>query len=228
MNNHKIVDVTTKISIYTQLVVGLTNIYGLSIKLPDKHQILKDILILETFVQVLEFFWYVFIIQKLPQEDMARNRYYEWVFSTPLMLISMFSYLLYEQQLEKNPDDPPFRLSDVMKNYTDSVVQIVISNFLMLSAGYLYEIGKLQREIAVAYGFVFLVNAFYIMYAKAGNSRTGKIFLGVMFFLWSIYGVAFVLPTHIKNSTFNITDLLSKNFFEVYITVIAYNKRIKQ
>ena len=47
MNNHKIVDVTTKISIYTQLVVGLTNIYGLSIKLPDKHQILKDILILK-------------------------------------------------------------------------------------------------------------------------------------------------------------------------------------
>jgi hypothetical protein len=29
----------------------------------------------------------------------------------------MFSYLLYEEQLEKAPNDPPIRLSTIMKNH---------------------------------------------------------------------------------------------------------------
>jgi len=226
-SNDPIVNITTKISIYTQLIIGLTNFYGLTLKVPPEHQMLKDVLILETIVQVIEFVWYVAVIQRLPQEEMAKNRYYEWIFSTPLMLVSMFGYLLYEQQLEQAPTDPPLRLSSALRNNIDSVVQIVVSDLAMLSVGYLFEIGKLSKEVAVVYGFIFLVNAFSIMYIKAGNSKVGKIFLLIMFVLWSIYGVAFILPTALKNSVFNITDLLSKNFFEVYITVMVYRKRIK-
>jgi hypothetical protein len=227
MNNDPIVTVTTKISIYTQLGVGLLNIFALFINVNKEDQILKDILVLETVVQVIEFLWYFFVIQKLKQDDMAKFRYYEWVFSTPLMLISMFGYLLYEQQLESNIEGPPLRLSILFEDYADSVTQIVVSNFAMLSIGYLYEIGKISKEIAAVYGFLFLVNVFSILYIKAGKSKKGKVFLLIMFLLWSVYGIAFILPTAIKNSTFNITDLLSKNFFEVYITIILFNKRIK-
>jgi hypothetical protein len=141
--------------------------------------------------------------------------------------VSMFGYLLYEQQLEQAPKDPPLRLSSALRNNLDSVIQIVVSDLAMLSVGYLFEIGKLSKEVAVVYGFLFLVNAFSIMYIKAGKSKVGKIFLSIMFVLWSIYGIAFILPTALKNSVFNITDLLSKNFFEVYITVMVYRKRIK-
>ena len=114
-----------------------------------------------------------------------------------------------------------------MKNYSEPITQIILSNFAMLSIGYLYEIGKISRKIAFAYGFVFFLNTFSIMYLRAGSkSKKGKIVFLVMFLLWSIYGIAFIFPTNIKNSIFNITDLFSKNFFEVFIGILALNKKV--
>jgi hypothetical protein len=224
--NDAIVDTTTQISIYVQLIVLVSNIFGLTIELPEVHMLLQDILILETIVQSIEFAWYYFVIQHLPQEDMAKNRYYDWVITTPLMLISMFSYLLYEEHLEKNPNDPPIRLENVFKNHGETIAQLIISNFAMLSIGYIYEFGHISKQVAFAYGALFLLNTFSIMFIKAGNkSRTGRIFILIMFLLWSIYGIAFIFPTVVKNSVFNITDLFSKNFFEVYVTALAYSKR---
>jgi hypothetical protein len=225
--NEPIVNITTKISIYVQFITGLIGIQGLTLSLPEKHLILKDILILETIVQIIEFCWYYFVIQNLPQEEMAKNRYYDWVITTPIMLITIFSYLLYEEHLEKNPNDPPIRLSYILKNHSETITEIILSNFAMLSIGYLYEIGQVSKKVAFVYGFVFLLNTFNIIYKNAHiKSIKGKTMISIMFFLWSIYGVAFILPTGIKNSIFNITDLFSKNFFQVYITYIAYKKKI--
>lgn len=225
--NDPIVNVTTKISIYVQLIVGLINIYALTLSIPEKDLLLKDILVLETIVQVIEFCWYFFVIQYLPQEEMAKNRYYDWVFSTPLMLVSMFSYLLYEEQMELNPNGTPIRLTSIINNHGDSITQIILSNFAMLSIGYLYETGQISKKLAFVYGFVFLLNTFSIIYIKAGSkSNKGKIVFLIMFLLWSIYGIAFILPTAIKNSIFNITDLFSKNFFELYTSALAYSKKI--
>jgi hypothetical protein len=226
--NDPIVDLTTKISIYTQLIAGLGGISGLTLSLPEKHLILKDILILETIVQIIEFCWYYFIIQKLPQEEMAKNRYYDWFITTPIMLVTIFSYLLYEEQLEKNPNGTPIRLSTILKNHGESITQIILSNFAMLYIGYLYEIGQVSKKVAFIYGFIFLINTFNIIYKNVGiKSTKGKIIFSVMFLLWSIYGIAFIFPTGIKNSIFNITDLFSKNFFQIYITILAHTKKIK-
>ena len=224
--NEPIVNLTTKISIYTQFITGLFSINGITISLPDKDLILKDILILELIVQIIEFCFYYFVIQKLHQDDMAKSRYYDWVITTPIMLVTTFSYLLYEEQLEKNPNGKPIRLSDVLKIHAESITQIIISNFAMLSIGYLYEIGQVSSKVAFVYGFIFLLNTFNIIYKHAGcKSKKGKYIFSFMFLLWSIYGVAFILPTGIKNSVFNITDLFSKNFFQVYITMMAYSKK---
>jgi len=225
--NEPIVDITTKISIYVQFITGLIGIQGLTLSLAEKDYILKDILILETIVQVIELCWYYFVIQNLPQEEMARNRYYDWVITTPMMLVSVFSYLLYEEHLYKNPNDPPIRLLTIIKDNSETITQIILSNFAMLSIGYLYEIGQVSKKVAFVYGFVFLLNTFNIIYKNAHiKSTKGKTMISIMFFLWSIYGVAFILPTGIKNSIFNITDLFSKNFFEVYITILANIKKI--
>jgi len=225
--NDPIVTVTTNISIYVQAAVGLIDLVALTVKVPEKHMILKDILALETIVQVIETSWYLFVIRRLPQEEMAKNRYYDWLFSTPLMLVSMFCYLLYEEQMEFRPNATPLRLSSVVKTHTESITRIILSNLAMLSVGYLYETGQLSKQVAFAYGFVFLVNTFSIMYSQAGSkSAKGKILFSIMFLLWSIYGVAFLLPTAVKNTIFNINDLFSKNFFELYIAILAYQRRI--
>ena len=226
--NEPIVDITTKISIYVQFLVGIYGIYGLNLVLPEKDMILKDILILETVVQFIEFCWYYFILQKLPHKEMAKNRYYDWIITTPLMLITIYSYLLYEDQLENNKNEKPLRLLTILRDHKDSIYIILLSNFAMLLVGYMYEIGKISKKTAFIFGFIFLLNIFNIIYIKAGcKSKKGKKMFYIIFILWSIYGIAFVFPTGIKNSIFNIIDLFSKNIFQIYIINIALNKRIK-
>ncbi len=225
--NEPIVDMTTRFSINVQFIVGLYSFYGLRLVLDDKDMILKDILILETIVQIIEFCWYYFILQKLPQEEMAKNRYYDWIITTPIMLITIYSYLLYEDQLQNNPNGKPLRLLAILDEHKDSINRILLSNYAMLSVGYMYETGKLSKKTAFVFGFIFLLDVFNVIYKKAGcKSRKGKRIFFLIFFLWSIYGVAFIFPTGIKNSIFNITDLFSKNFFQVYITNIAHNKQL--
>jgi hypothetical protein len=226
MSNEPIVTITTQISIYVQIAVGLIDLFALTVNVPEKHMILKDILVLETIVQAIETSWYVFVIQYLPQEDMAINRYYDWLFSTPLMLVSLFCYLLYEEQMEVNPDDTPLRLSSIISNHSESIIRIILSNLAMLSIGYLYETGQISKQIAFWYGFIFLVNTFSIIYTNTGTSTKGRTIFFIMFLLWSIYGIAFLLPTATKNTIFNINDLFSKNFFELYIAILAYQNRI--
>jgi hypothetical protein len=227
--NEPIVNITTKISIYTQLIAGLVSVYGLTLYLPDKDLILKDILILETIVQIIEFCWYYFIIQKLPQEEMAKSRYHDWVITTPLMLVTIFSFLLYQEEIEQHPNNPPIRLLYILKTHKETITQIILSNFAMLSIGYLYETGQVSYKIAFVYGFIFLLNTFNIIYKNAGiKSTKGKYMFSIMFSLWSVYGIAFIFPTGIKNSIFNITDLFSKNFFQIYITMIAHTKQNKK
>ena len=227
--NDTIVTITTDISIYIQIAVGLIDIVALSINVQEKHMILKDILALETIVQAIETCWYVFVIRNLPQDDMAKNRYYDWLFSTPLMLVSIFCYLLYEEQIEFRPNDTPIRLSSIVEEHRESIIRIILSNLAMLSIGYLYEIGQLSKPVAFCYGFIFLVNTFSIIYLNSGSkSSKGKLVFLIMFLLWSIYGIAFLLPTVTKNSIFNIIDLFSKNFFELYIAILAYQNRISE
>jgi hypothetical protein len=226
-SNDSIVDTTTQLSIYVQIIVGLIDLFVLTVNVPEKHMLLKDILVLETIVQAIETSWYVFVIQYLPQEDMATNRYYDWLFSTPLMLVSMFCYLLYEDQIEFYPDDTPLRLSSILSEHSESIVRIILSNLAMLSIGYLYETGQISKKIAFWYGFIFLVNTFSIIYTDTGTtSSKGRTVFFIMFLLWNIYGIAFLLPTSEKNTIFNIVDLFSKNFFELYIAILAYQNRI--
>ena len=225
--NDPIVDITTKISIYVQAAVGIIDIVALTVNVPDQHLLLKDILALETIVQVIETGWYIFVIQYLPQEEMAKNRYYDWLFSTPLMLVSLFCYLLYENQLENDPEGTPLRLSEIVNQYSESITRIILSNLAMLSIGYLYETGQMSKQVAFAYGLIFLINTFSIIYSDTGTkSAKSTIIFFIMFLLWSVYGIAFLLPTAKKNAIFNIIDLFSKNFFELYIAILAFQKRI--
>jgi len=226
--NDKIVTITTNVSIIVQIIVGIIDIVALStINLQEKDMILKEILILETIVQAIETGWYIFVIRKLPQDDMAKNRYYDWLLSTPLMLISMFCYLLYESQLEFNPDSTPLRLSVIFKEHSETLIRIILSNLAMLSIGYLYELKQISKQVAFWYGLIFLINTFSMIYTQSGKkSSKGNVLFSIMFLLWSIYGFAFLLPTVTKNSIFNIIDLFSKNFFELYIAIVAYQKRI--
>jgi len=38
-----------------------------------------------------------------------------------------------------------------------------------------------------------------------------------VFIVWSIYGVAAMMPTPYKNISYNILDIIAKNFYGLYI-----------
>jgi bacteriorhodopsin len=40
--------------------------------------------------------------------------------------------------------------------------------------------------------------------------------------VWAIYGVAAVLPYHIKNTMYNILDIFAKNFFGIFLSYVLY------
>ena len=44
--------------------------------------------------------------------------------------------------------------------------------------------------------------------------------------IWSLYGVAAMLPSNYKNFSYNILDIFSKNFYGLYIAYRIYENRI--
>ena len=223
--NDAIVTQSTRINIFTQGAITLFNAFGLTVPVAEEDVLLKEILTLETVVSIIEFIWYVGVIQWLPQDSMATYRYYDWFLTTPLMLISMTCYLLYEDQRQNRPNETPLRLGTIWNEHQETLIRIVLSNACMLSAGYLYEQGKLSKSVATAYGFLFLLNTFSMLYTIVGKTTRSGISLSIMFVLWSIYGIAFTQTTVVKNTIYNILDLFSKNFFEFFLTITIMSKR---
>jgi hypothetical protein len=65
---------------------------------------LNEVLALETAVQGVELFFYIYFLKSmalkaLPQ--MAKTRYFDWAITTPTMLLSTIIYFKYEEYLEK-------------------------------------------------------------------------------------------------------------------------------
>ena len=60
-----------------------------------EHQALRTSLIIEMVVQVIELGFYIWLITRFCVQTMASTRYYDWILSTPLMLLSIMIYFKY-------------------------------------------------------------------------------------------------------------------------------------
>ena len=52
-------------SLIIQIIIGIVNIYGLNIDIPKDKKIIKDILQVEFVVQIVEFIFYIWMINNL-------------------------------------------------------------------------------------------------------------------------------------------------------------------
>lgn len=211
---------TTDLSIFIQIITGLVSMQGIFVKLPDKHKILNEVLALETLVQVVELFFYVYFLKSmaitaLPQ--MASIRYFDWAITTPTMLLTTIIYFKYEEHIAKNKDEV-LRFSDFLKQHKQNIITIFVCNFLMLLFGYLGETGAIDMTSSLVFGFVFFGFTFYTIYKNyAVNTESSlKLFYFVLS-VWALYGVAAVFPPYHKNNMFNILDIFAKNFFGLYL-----------
>jgi len=217
---------STDLSILIQIISGVIFIQAISFNLPPKHAILKEILQLETLVQCIELFYYIYFLRPLSTESintMASIRYFDWYISTPIMLLTTIVYLKYEEYIETN-NNKPLKFWEFINDNKDNIIKITICNFLMLLFGYLGETKVIDNFTSLIFGFIFFGITFYtIYYEYAIKSSIGKTYFNFLLGIWSLYGVAAVYKPITKNHMFNTLDLFAKNFFGIYLYYKAKN-----
>lgn len=212
-------------SLGAQATSLLANFYGLSIPLAETNQIVKEILGLETGVQIIElifYIWYRNIVHGgLFSLDVTRFRYYDWILTTPMMLFSTLAFYAYLKNRQEN--EKPIHIADVWNSNKGLITAILALNAIMLLFGYLQEIGVVSLVTSTLFGYLALCGSFYGIYEGFVKDVDDKRLFYFMFIVWSFYGVAAMLPNAPKNISYNVLDLVAKNFYGLYLTYYIYS-----
>lgn len=125
-------------------------------------------------------------------------RYLDWFFTTPLLLIDLC----------------------LTTGITDKriIMRLVGYNIVMLVAGFIGEIGVVNKLVACIIGFVPLVLIFWdinrLMVRNDENIWVLCVFIGV----WSMYGLLYMLDSaNMRNLSYNILDIVAKAGFGAYL-----------
>jgi bacteriorhodopsin len=219
MISNKLVANTIYVSLIAQLITTLISLDGLNYDLTINDNILKHILILEAFVQFIEAGFYIWVIYSLKDlKIMTRRRYIDWFITTPTMLISTIIFMEYLRKKEANENIVTF--TEFLNENKDNIIKLVTYNFGMLLFGLMGELGIINNYVAVSIGTVFFALSFQLIYEKyakwTDDSTTLFIFL---LSFWSLYGVAALLNITAKNTMYNMLDIVSKNFYGLFIYI---------
>jgi hypothetical protein len=225
MNIKKLFNYTLKLSIIVQFATLAISLLVITKKTPPEYVIIKDLFFFELFVELVEVTFYIWLVYNYKKlSNMTPNRYKDWVITTPTMLITLISYLIFlEAKVTKQTGN--LRLTSVLKDNYKTLVPILSLNWMMLLFGYLGEIKVIPIVYSVLLGFIpFLIYYYMIFknYVAKNTSTSGLTIFMYFFFFWSLYGVAAFMPYYIKNSIYNILDLFAKNFFGIFLVYIIY------
>lgn len=232
MNSDFIVKDTLVLSFFTQII---TLIFGLFIvfltNVSSSNRLIREALILENCVQIIEgsfYIWFIYFYTKnVDKEDIAKYRYYDWFFSTPLMIISTVAYFHYNNAKLYSASASASAASSLynfIKTDIAKISELLFYNFNMLFIGYLQELKLIPLTISTIFGFLFLGLLFlktFVYYVK--NNSANYLIFYLMLFIWSLYGVAALYKNKIKNASYNILDVFSKNFFGLFLAYSVYN-----
>ena len=213
-------------SVIIQVITGIIEIISLFIKVPLKFLFLKQMMLLEIFVQLIEGFFYMYWLHNFKNIlNITPKRYVDWIITTPTMLINLIFYLIFLQHKDNNTSDK-LNFFKLFNKEFDTIITVLILNWLMLLFGYLGEISVIPILLGVLLGFIPFLIYYYIIYKKyALLSNDGyQIFFYFLFF-WSLYGIVAILPYKIKNTCYNILDLFSKNFFGLFLTYLIISNK---
>ncbi len=218
MLGKSLVYITVILSLLVQLITGLISFTGIFYKLPDDDKILGEVLSLETGVQLIEFLFYIYLIMSIEwmhTSTVTQRRYIDWLITTPMMLLSTIMYMEYENKKQLNQT---IRARGFINNNKRNIMHIFLLNTMMLIAGFLGEAGMLRKVMSIGAGFIFLFLNFGIIYKNyVGDVDINKKLFMFMLSAWSLYGAAALLPSVMKNVSYNMLDIVSKNFYGLFI-----------
>ena len=207
-------------SLVMQIITGIIPLQAFFIRIPEQHQILSDILTLETVVQFVELVFYIWIAYAVLNVDvMTSRRYIDWVITTPTMLLSTIMFMKYQEQKEKGKlKEEPVETLKFLNTYKNEILSIFAYNLGMLVFGFLGEVNILSQYISIPVGFVFFAKSFELIYNNFGKkSVLGEKLFMFLLSVWSLYGIAAAFPANLKNVSYNLLDIVAKNFYGLYI-----------
>jgi len=212
----KLVKQSIYISLFVQITTTLVSLDGFSYDLLPQDRILQEVLWIETFVQFVEGFFYVWIISSLNDLDkMTPRRYIDWSITTPIMLFSTIIFFKYN---EIKHTGKPFTAFEFYDENKENVHKIFFYNAMMLLCGFLGEAGYIDKKIGIPIGFVFFYLSFELVYREYGSkTEENKTLFTILATLWALYGFSAMLPVKPKNISYNMLDVFAKNFYGVYI-----------
>lgn len=226
--NFKYFHITLLLSIIVQVITGIVEISALFVPVERSLLLIRQLLKMELFVQLIEGAFYVWLIYNLKNvSDITPKRYLDWAITTPTMLVTLILYLIYlgnekEKQQEEEKEDLDF--FQLINENSTTIFYVLILNWLMLFFGYLGEVKIMPTCLGVILGFIPFLIYYFIIYTKyAILSDTGLKLFWYFFIVWSLYGIVAVLPYYLKNSFYNILDLFSKNFFGIFLSYIIFS-----
>ena len=218
-------------------------------------EVLTTVLWLELIVQTVEVTWYsgvgYYYVVRKDRDVPVYWRYADWILTTPVMLISVLFFTLWESDKDCTTNDN--LLNDGSR--VGAVVAIVLADWLMLSYGWAYEASRpsgidgssvrlavLTKNFYNQYfacgmfnalwlGFIPFVGAFIPLFVIVGNAYSGWGMAAILitFFTWSLYGVVALLGEYdhlgqqARNAAYNTLDIFSKNAVGIVIATVALN-----
>ena len=216
--------ITLIISIIVQVITGIIEIGAFFVTVPSIYYLIKQLLILELVVQIIEGSFYLWLAYNFTKVlNVTPKRYIDWVITTPTMLITLMLYLIYlNKRVENKTNELEF--FTLLKDNSPVIIPVVFLNWLMLLFGYLAEMKIIPVLLGVFLGFIPFLIYYYMIYVNFVTQNTsGYLLFWYFFFFWSLYGFVAVLPYYIKNSFYNILDLFAKNFFGLFLSYIIFS-----
>lgn len=213
--------ITLVISIIVQIITGIIEVGAFFVKVPTIYTIIRQLLLIELVVQVIEGSFYVWLAYNFTKVlNVTPKRYIDWFITTPTMLITLIVYLIYLTKKEENKTNE-LDFFTLLKENSNIIVPVVLLNWLMLLFGYLGEMKVIPVLLGVFLGFIPFLLYYYLIYVNyVTQNSSGYLLFWYFFFFWSLYGFVAVLPYYVKNSFYNILDLFAKNFFGIFLSYI--------
>jgi len=216
--------ITLVISVIVQTVTGIIEIGAFFIKVPTIYSLIKQLLIIEMVVQFIEGLFYIWLVYNYTKVlNITPKRYFDWVITTPSMIITLMAYLIYLNKKTENKQNG-LDIFTLFKENSIIFISVLILNWVMLLFGYLGEMRFIPILLGVFLGFISFLIYYYIIYVNYVTQNTnGYLLFWYFFFFWSLYGVVAVLPYYVKNAFYNILDLFTNNFFGLFLSYIIFS-----
>lgn len=216
-------------SLYASLTAQWTtlflNFWSFSLPLAPPDEILRTVLGIETFVQIVELIFYTWYSTHFARvAEMTFYRYHDWAVTTPLMLFSTMIYYDY-----KNTPDEQHSLRSFFERHWKEVLLVFAFNLVMLGFGYGFERGVLDLVSSTLLGFVGFAGSFYVIWDSfASKNPDNYLLYAFMFIVWFLYGIAALFTPKWKNVSYNLLDVVAKNFYGVFLSYLIYQKSVSK